>query len=165
MASLCERSHMTVSNRNTASFFLFQFYKRLKVSPYIWDSSRSVNLNGGNDALRLAPDRPSVALRHIAAFSDRIRSAIPNQSVPFHQFFKTRCYTCFVQQVSPVTNRVDSALPLRGFPFPIRSYDTCSTGRICTSPIWEREKAFIQFDSVTPSQTDERVSIGRWGVW
>lgn len=58
------------------------FCKRLKVSPYIWDSSRpctSVNLNGGNGALRLAPDRPSVASDRRVLRSDPIRSANPNQ--------------------------------------------------------------------------------------
>lgn len=116
------------------------FCKRLKVSPYIWDSSRpctSVNLNGGNGALRLAPDRPSVASDRRVLRSDPICKPKP---IPFNQFFKTRCYTCFVQQVSPVTACVDSALPLHDFPFPNCSYDTCSTGRICTSPICERER-------------------------
>lgn len=105
----------TVSNQNTSSFFCssFVFYRRLKVSPYIWDSSRpctSVNLNGGNGALRLAPDRPSVASDRRVLRSDPICKPKP---IPFNQFFKTRCYTCFVQQVSPVTVCVDSALPLR----------------------------------------------------
>lgn len=141
---LCMSVHRWQCQTETLFHLLFQFpaLKGWKF-PLAWASSSrsraSVHLIWGNRALRLAPERA----RHVLRCDPVICKPKP---IPFNQFFKNEVL-CMFCPAGLASSRS-------------RSYDTCSTGRICTSPIWgNREQRLYYIWRMQYLCRAERISI------